>query len=220
MGDAARQRSSNATSRPSTPRWRAATSPRSWSCSQTMPDSSSPACRSARSRGGLRSPVAYAAQPPTDTMTILDTRVEPDGTVVEAFSWSADSGSRSGEMRLTVAGERIQRLVVVVRLTSADGGSPVNHPQGHSRVPAVTVSRNLARECADLVPISCRFEPAWGRLGAGLVPPRADPCRVESTCSTRPTRASTPGALRPARLPRSGASRRAGPRGRASGSAA
>jgi steroid delta-isomerase len=56
---------------------------------------------------------AYAAQPPTDTMTILDTRIEPDGTVVEAFSWSADEGSRSGEMRLTVDGEQIQRLVVV-----------------------------------------------------------------------------------------------------------
>jgi hypothetical protein len=45
-------------------------------------------------------------------MTILDTRVETDGTVVEAFSWSADGGSRSGEMRLTVDGEQIQRLVV------------------------------------------------------------------------------------------------------------
>ena len=56
---------------------------------------------------------AYATQPPTDTMTILDTRVELDGTVVEAFSWSADGGSRSGEMRLTVDGEQIQRLVVV-----------------------------------------------------------------------------------------------------------
>jgi hypothetical protein len=56
---------------------------------------------------------AYAAQPPTDTMTILDTRVEPDGTVVEAFSWSEDGGARSGEMRLAVDGERIQRLVVV-----------------------------------------------------------------------------------------------------------
>jgi len=55
---------------------------------------------------------AYAAQPPTDTMTILETHVEPDGTVVEAFSWSADGGSRSGEMRLTVDGEQIQRLVV------------------------------------------------------------------------------------------------------------
>ena len=56
---------------------------------------------------------AYAAQPPTDTMTILDTRVEPDGTVVESFSWSADSGARSGEMRLAVDGGRIRRLVVV-----------------------------------------------------------------------------------------------------------
>jgi hypothetical protein len=56
---------------------------------------------------------AYATQPPTDSMTILDTWVEPDGTVVEAFSWSADGGSRSGEMRLTVDAGRIRHLVVV-----------------------------------------------------------------------------------------------------------
>jgi steroid Delta-isomerase len=56
---------------------------------------------------------AYAAQPPTDSMTILDTRIEPDGTVVEAFSWSSDGGARSGEMRLTVDGGLIRRLVVV-----------------------------------------------------------------------------------------------------------
>jgi steroid Delta-isomerase len=55
---------------------------------------------------------AYAAQPPTDTMTILGTRTNEDGTVVEDFSWSADGGVRSGEMRLTVEGERIRRLVV------------------------------------------------------------------------------------------------------------
>ena len=55
---------------------------------------------------------AYAAQPPTDTMTILDTQVEPDGTVVEGFSWAADKGRRSGEMRLVVADEQICRLVV------------------------------------------------------------------------------------------------------------
>ena len=56
---------------------------------------------------------AYAMQPPTDTMTILDTRVEADGTVVRGFSWSADGGRRSGEMRLVVADEQIRRLVVV-----------------------------------------------------------------------------------------------------------
>ena len=56
---------------------------------------------------------AYAAQPPSDTMAIVDTRVEPDGTVVEGFSWSADGGARSGEMRIVVAGGLIRRLVVV-----------------------------------------------------------------------------------------------------------
>ena len=55
---------------------------------------------------------AYAAQPPTDTMTALDVRIEDDGTVVEPFSWASDGGARSGEMRLVVEGDRIRRLVV------------------------------------------------------------------------------------------------------------
>jgi hypothetical protein len=54
---------------------------------------------------------AYAAQPPTDTMTVLSVAVE-DGTVVEPFSWASDGGARSGEMRLAVDGGRIRRLVV------------------------------------------------------------------------------------------------------------
>ncbi len=55
---------------------------------------------------------AYAAQPPSDTMTVLDVRVEDDGTVVEPFSWATDGGARSGEMRLVVEADRIHRLVV------------------------------------------------------------------------------------------------------------
>jgi ketosteroid isomerase-like protein len=55
---------------------------------------------------------AYAAQPPTDTMTVLDVRVEDDGTIVEPFSWASDGGARSGEMRLVVEAERIRGLVV------------------------------------------------------------------------------------------------------------
>jgi steroid Delta-isomerase len=55
---------------------------------------------------------AYAAQPPTDTMTILDTAAEPDGTLVERFSWTSDGGAPSGVMRLVVDGEQIRRLVV------------------------------------------------------------------------------------------------------------
>ena len=55
---------------------------------------------------------AYAAQPPTDTMTVVDTRMEADGTVVEGFSWFADGGARSGEMRLVVEDGQIHLLVV------------------------------------------------------------------------------------------------------------
>ena len=56
---------------------------------------------------------AYAAQPPSDTMTVLGVRAADDGTVIEDFSWSADGGARSGEMRLTVEAGLIRRLVVV-----------------------------------------------------------------------------------------------------------
>lgn len=45
-------------------------------------------------------------------MTVLDTRVEGDGTVVEGFSWSHDHVARSGEMRLVVADRCIRRLTV------------------------------------------------------------------------------------------------------------
>ena len=55
---------------------------------------------------------AYAAQPPTDTMTVLSVESGDDGTIVEEFSWTADSGARSGEMRLVVDDGRIRRLVV------------------------------------------------------------------------------------------------------------
>ena len=55
---------------------------------------------------------AYAAQPPTDTMTVLSVESGDDGTVVEEFSWTADGGARSGEMRILVDDGRIRRLVV------------------------------------------------------------------------------------------------------------
>jgi steroid delta-isomerase len=63
-------------------------------------------------RGRAAIAAAYAARPPTDTMTILAVGTRDDGTVVEEFSWSADGGVRSGEMRLTVERDRIRRLVV------------------------------------------------------------------------------------------------------------
>lgn len=55
---------------------------------------------------------AYEAQPPTDTMTILEREADEDGTIVQQFSWSADDGERSGEMRLRVTDEQIEQLVV------------------------------------------------------------------------------------------------------------
>ena len=55
---------------------------------------------------------AYEDQPPSDTMTILGREVAEDGTIVQTFSWSADAGQRSGEMRLRVGDDQIQQLVV------------------------------------------------------------------------------------------------------------
>ena len=63
-------------------------------------------------RGRQAIAAAYAAQPPTDTMNVLYTRIDDDGTVVEGFSWAADAGRRSGEMRLTIEAGRIRRLAV------------------------------------------------------------------------------------------------------------
>ncbi len=55
---------------------------------------------------------AYAAQPPSDTMTVLERELDEDGTIVQQFSWSADAGVRSGEMRLRVENDQIEQLVV------------------------------------------------------------------------------------------------------------
>ena len=46
-------------------------------------------------------------------------RIDDDGTVVEGFSWSADGGTRSGEMRLTVEAGRIRTARRRLRLTAA-----------------------------------------------------------------------------------------------------
>jgi steroid Delta-isomerase len=53
---------------------------------------------------------AYAAQPPDDGLDVLETREDPDGTVVERFAWRRGGG---GEMRLSLRDGKIARLVVV-----------------------------------------------------------------------------------------------------------
>ena len=54
---------------------------------------------------------AYRDQPPDDTLAVLGVEETPDG-VVAAYAWSREPGVRAGEMRLTVRGDRISRLVV------------------------------------------------------------------------------------------------------------
>jgi hypothetical protein len=54
---------------------------------------------------------AYRERPPDDELDILDTRREGD-TFVAGYAWRREPGKRAGELRLTVDGERITRLVV------------------------------------------------------------------------------------------------------------
>jgi SnoaL-like protein len=54
---------------------------------------------------------AYRDSPPDDQITVLDAQLDGD-TMVAPYSWARDEGRRSGEMRLTVRGGRIARLVV------------------------------------------------------------------------------------------------------------
>ena len=54
---------------------------------------------------------AYAAQPPDDTVEILEVREEA-GVVVADYAWSADGGVRAGRMLLTPEDGKIAKLVV------------------------------------------------------------------------------------------------------------
>jgi hypothetical protein len=55
---------------------------------------------------------AYASQPPDDEIVLLGEPVATDDTVVAPYGWKADPEVTAGEMRLTLAGDRITRLVV------------------------------------------------------------------------------------------------------------
>jgi hypothetical protein len=54
---------------------------------------------------------AYRDQPPDDEIEVLDVDERPDG-VVAGYAWRANPGKRAGELRLTVRGGLIERLVV------------------------------------------------------------------------------------------------------------
>jgi steroid delta-isomerase len=54
---------------------------------------------------------AYRDQPPDDELDVLDTRHDGD-TVVAGYAWRREPVKRAGELRLTVEGNRISRLVV------------------------------------------------------------------------------------------------------------
>jgi hypothetical protein len=54
---------------------------------------------------------AYRDQPPDDELDVLDSRHE-DETIVAGYAWRREPERRAGELRLTVAGGRIGRLVV------------------------------------------------------------------------------------------------------------
>jgi len=54
---------------------------------------------------------AYRDQPPDDELDVLDSRRDGD-TIVAGYAWRREPGKRAGELRLTVAGDRITSLVV------------------------------------------------------------------------------------------------------------
>jgi RimJ/RimL family protein N-acetyltransferase/ketosteroid isomerase-like protein len=54
---------------------------------------------------------AYREQPPDDELDVLDSRHDGD-TVVAAYAWRREQATRAGELRLTIVGGLITRLVV------------------------------------------------------------------------------------------------------------
>jgi hypothetical protein len=54
---------------------------------------------------------AYRDQPPDDELDVLDTRREGD-TLIAGYAWRRAPDVRAGELRLTVDGDRIAKLVV------------------------------------------------------------------------------------------------------------
>jgi steroid delta-isomerase len=54
---------------------------------------------------------AYRERPPDDELDVVDLRRDGD-TFVAGYAWRRDPHVRAGELRLTVDGDRIARLVV------------------------------------------------------------------------------------------------------------
>ena len=54
---------------------------------------------------------AYREQPPDDELDVLDIRREGD-TLIAGYAWRRRPDVRAGELRLTVDGDLISRLVV------------------------------------------------------------------------------------------------------------
>lgn len=55
---------------------------------------------------------AYRTDPPDDSVMVLAEPVAHGDTAVGSYGWRAHAGTRAGEMRVTVAGQQIRRLVV------------------------------------------------------------------------------------------------------------
>ena len=95
----------------STPASARATSRRCSSTSPTTRRWRSRACPSGRSSGADAIAQAYREQPPDDELDVLDVRADGD-TLVAGYAWRREPEKRAGELRLTVEGGRITRLVV------------------------------------------------------------------------------------------------------------
>lgn len=62
-------------------------------------------------RGKDEISAAYARQPPTDRVRVLDAG-DRDGSIVVAYAWSAEPERRAGEMIFSTRAGEISRLVV------------------------------------------------------------------------------------------------------------
>jgi hypothetical protein len=64
---------------------------------------------------------AYREQPPDDQLDVLEAREVEDGLVIARYAWRREPRISAGEMRITLDGDRIAKLVVTFDAPAAAG---------------------------------------------------------------------------------------------------
>lgn len=62
-------------------------------------------------RGKAAIAAAYAAQPPNDEIEVLEIDAQ-EGKIRGAYAWRANPGKHAGEMIISLAGDKIARLLI------------------------------------------------------------------------------------------------------------